>query len=136
MFIHLIILKENNIRKSDSDFLVRYCELYHYINSIGFNTGVKMKKVIGLLIIGIISGCASNSKVDALANQVKAQEYAINELTKADAQEESQKINIYNRIASLEGKSNEQNIRLNVLANDIQSLGSKFDTKFRQNALK
>ena len=136
MFIHLIILKENNIRKSDSDFLVRYCELYHYINSIGFNTGVQMKKVIGLLIIGIISGCASNSKVDALANQVKAQEYAINELTKADAQEESQKINIYNRIASLEGKSNEQNIRLNVLANDIQSLGSKFDTKFRQNALK
>ena len=96
-----------------------------------------MKKIIILAIVmsGMI-GCASNSRVDALANQLREQQSAIYTLQKAALQEESQRINIYNRIAGNEGTLSNHKLRLDIMNNNIQSLSSKFDAKFKQNALK
>lgn len=95
-----------------------------------------MKRVAILAVMIMVSGCASNSRVDMLADQVKAQSIQIKALQEQQERDYDNKIPLYNRIAGIEGKLANHQIRLDNLTNTIENLMSKFDAKFRHNQMK
>ena len=95
-----------------------------------------MKRVAILAVMMISTGCASNSRVDMLADQVKAQKIQITALQEQQERDYDNQIPLYNRIAGIEGKLENHQLRLNNLSNEVESLMKKFDTKFRHNQMK
>lgn len=96
-----------------------------------------MKKLLLLIFFTIsLYGCASSSRVDVLADQIRAQQIKMQTLEDLQAQNESQTVSIYNRMASHEAKIVNLNEQYNSLSETVNNLSSKFDSKFRQNLMK
>lgn len=88
------------------------------------------------LIAFMFYGCASSSRVDMIADQVKANQLNIRTMQDMQNDYETNILNIHNRLASNDAKiANlaEEQKNLKVIVNN---LNSKFDSKFRQNLMK